>query len=83
MGSSLEKFAPNPLGVDHFFFWFHDPRKPTVSVCENGGKAWQCTQSPETSINPLHTGRLFHCCMLVESICHFRGVGLVYCFILF
>ena len=24
--------------------------------------------------NPLYTGRLFHCYMLDESICHFRGV---------
>ena len=26
-------------------------------------------------INPFYTGRLFHCFMLDESICHFRGVG--------
>ena len=26
-------------------------------------------------INPLYTGGLFHCYMLDESICHFRGVG--------
>ena len=26
------------------------------------------------SINPLYTGRLFHCLMLDESICHFRSV---------
>ena len=25
-------------------------------------------------INPLNTGGLLHCCMLVESICHFRDV---------
>ena len=25
--------------------------------------------------NPLYTGRLFHCDMLDESVCHFRGVG--------
>ena len=29
----------------------------------------------EGAVNPLYTGRLFHCCMLDESICHFRGVG--------
>ena len=28
-------------------------------------------------INPLYTGGLFHCYMLDESICHFRGVGSV------
>ena len=28
----------------------------------------------ETVFNPLYTGRLFHCYMLEESICHFRGV---------
>ena len=27
--------------------------------------------------NLLYTGRLFHCYMLVESFCHFRGVGSV------
>ena len=27
--------------------------------------------------NPLYTGGLFHCYMLDESICHFRGVGSV------
>ena len=26
-------------------------------------------------INPLYTGGLFDCCMLDESICHFRGIG--------
>ena len=26
-------------------------------------------------INPLYTGGLFHCHILDESICHFRGVG--------
>ena len=26
------------------------------------------------SVNPLYTGGLFHCYMLDESICHFRGV---------
>ena len=25
-------------------------------------------------LNPLYTGGLFHCFMMVESICHFRGV---------
>ena len=25
--------------------------------------------------NPLYTGRLFHCYILDESNCHFRGVG--------
>ena len=25
-------------------------------------------------INPLYTDRLFRCCMLDKSICHFRGV---------
>ena len=25
--------------------------------------------------NPLYTGRLFHCYILDESICHFNGVG--------
>ena len=25
-------------------------------------------------LNPLYTGRLFHCYMLDESICHLRGV---------
>ena len=25
--------------------------------------------------NPLYTGRLFHCYILDEAICHFRGVG--------
>ena len=30
-------------------------------------------------INPLCTGRLFHCCMLDESICHFRDVGSIFC----
>ena len=25
-------------------------------------------------INPLYTGGLFHCYLLDESICHFRGV---------
>ena len=25
-------------------------------------------------VNPLYTGRLFHCYMLDESIAHFRGV---------
>ena len=31
-------------------------------------------------VNPLHTGRLFHCYMLDESICHCRGVGSIYRF---
>ena len=36
------------------------------------------------SVNPLHTGGLFHCYMLDESICHFRGVGSIFvAFILF
>ena len=25
--------------------------------------------------NPLYTGKLFHCYMLDESICHLRGIG--------
>ena len=25
--------------------------------------------------NPLFTGGLFHCYMVVESICHFKGIG--------
>ena len=29
----------------------------------------------ESSLNPLYTGRLFHCYMLDKSICHFQGVG--------
>ena len=39
-----------------------------------------CLKSEDMSsnkINPLYTGRVFHCCMLDESICHFRGVGSV------
>ena len=32
------------------------------------------TKKEEMLLNPLYTGRLFHCYMLVESICHFRGV---------
>ena len=32
-------------------------------------------QIPTPILNPLSTGRLFHCYMLDESICHFRGVG--------
>ena len=27
--------------------------------------------------DPLYTGGLFHCHMLDESICHFRGVGTI------
>ena len=27
-----------------------------------------------SAVNPLYTGRLFHCYMLDESLCHFRGV---------
>ena len=35
-------------------------------------------------LNPLHTGRLLHCYMLDESICHFRGCGVYFvAFILF
>ena len=33
--------------------------------------------SPESvliNFNPLYTGGLFHCYMLNESTCHFRGV---------
>ena len=28
-------------------------------------------------LNPLSTCRLFHCYMLKEYICHFRGVGFI------
>ena len=32
--------------------------------------------SPKSApIHPLYTSRLFHCYMLDESSCHFRGVG--------
>ena len=31
--------------------------------------------SAEYHINPLYSSGLFHCYMLDESICHFRGVG--------
>ena len=35
-------------------------------------------------LNPLHTGRLLHCYMLDESICHCRGCGVYFvAFILF
>ena len=27
-----------------------------------------------STLNPLYTGGLFHCYMVDESICHFRGV---------
>ena len=30
-----------------------------------------------TVINPLYTGGLFHCYMLDESICRFRGVRFI------
>ena len=30
---------------------------------------------PSLVLKPLYTDRLFHCYMLGESICHFRGVG--------
>ena len=29
----------------------------------------------EAYFNPMYTGRLFHCHMLDESICHCRGIG--------
>ena len=32
-------------------------------------------QSHGNYFNPLYTDGLFHCFMLDESICHFRGVG--------
>ena len=28
-----------------------------------------------SSLTPLYTGGFFHCYMLKESICHFRGIG--------
>ena len=34
-------------------------------------KLWQ-------EINPLYTGGLFHCYILDESICHFRGVRSIF-----
>ena len=35
------------------------------------------SESTSTLISPLYTDGLFHCYMLDESICHFRGVGTV------
>ena len=35
----------------------------------------------ECVINPLYIVSLFHCCMLDESICHFRGVGYILSFL--
>ena len=29
-------------------------------------------------VNPLYTGRLFHCNIVDESSCHFRGVGSIF-----
>ena len=34
-------------------------------------------------VNPLHTGRVFHCYMLDESICHFGGIRYFVAYILF
>ena len=32
------------------------------------------------TLNPLYTGGLYHCYMLDESICHFRGVRAIFGF---
>ena len=42
-------------------------------VCQD--PRWLCPNRATVvqGINPLYTGRLFHCYMLDKSICHFRG----------
>ena len=32
-------------------------------------------EGTQLDFNPLYTGGLFHCYILDEAICHFRGVG--------
>ena len=37
----------------------------------------------QSVVNPLYTNGLFHCYMLDESICHFRGVGSILSLLVF
>ena len=51
------------------------------------GKTFQfVSQHILTNIHILYTSRLFHCYMMDEFICHFRGVGsilsLLFCFLM-
>ena len=39
------------------------------------GQSFPPSFSKQEYVNSLYSGGLFHCYMLVESICHFRGVG--------
>ena len=38
-----------------------------------GGGWWGGGAGGTNHLNPLYTGRLFHCYMLSDSICHLRG----------
>ena len=49
--------------------------KPTMAVVCPGS----VLMYNKGSINPLYTDGLFHCYMLEEFICHFRGVRSLFC----
>ena len=50
-------------------------------TCEDVVQAAKVSKSElSTPLNSLYTGRLFHCYVLDEFICHFRSVGFIYRF---
>ena len=62
-------------------------RKSVVRLTDRPNMTLDVYRGRKTTIQPtnsLYTDRLFHCYMLGESICHFRGLGSVFfAFILF
>ena len=63
-------YGPQPIAE----FLYHWGLLPFPEHCICYSKCCYC---------PLYTGRLFYCYILDESICRFRGVGSIFCFILF
>ena len=61
------------------------PRKSVVTLTDRpdmtldvyNGRKTTTQQQQQSSHNPLYTGGFFHCYMLEESNCHFRGVGYI------